>query len=971
MMRELFVTELVKEILGPRNGSNEIMECSPLSEYITGVLAPVEGEVGEPEGDIIDSGMPDVAEDEIAEQDIHVPPFLSPVLDPQKRPSSFGISFMVESDGEPKADICLTWARYRQYMHRNNIQWQREPRAVIFTINLNKDGVLWFDSKGQQADQSTAEISFHIVARNMDQNRWLVNLYFVNRIKISTEEYARAEHHVFQPQIRVVLHDGTKIVPAEIISPDDSESQELAFLYRNRPVMARGFLCSAVWRDIDPQRQWMESLDFEKCRNEPPFNWPDGQLLPPSDRERFAVPDVRSEFVPIYSIPFPEMNWPSQHGRPPELNANELADTFDPRSLHNALSPFINGYRKWIRQLQQALQSFKHHKQVAQRLISRCQTVLNRMRKGLTLLQNDADVRLSFCFANKAMSLQAQWTRGQPLIWRPFQLGYILTVLESIANPMSSDRDVCDLLWVPTGTGKTEAYLFLIIFTLALRRRRALQQGKSGTGVAVITRYTLRLLTIQQFRRLLAAITACEYLRVDGLGTGKPVGWRPPDSNIQGNFIWGSEPFKAGLWVGGGVTPNRLRDTWGGNRRIPGALSILKGQHGDGEPAQITHCPACRTILAIPATGISGRHTLHFIIHSQAKIQNIQRALNSLKNQSFDGIRITSISITQHKAKGYFTLSIGIFANYPIGARDIDRLWRQHILLNLPQGTRLASARPSRPGYFIRWYQGQRGRRQEYDFEIFCPNPECPLHRPWCAGAPLGGIYGGRDYSNSPVRKARKIPKLNDGNYLVDVQDPFCDGNRYLSDRIPIPAYTVDEQVYHRLPSVVVATVDKFARPPFEARASALFGNVDHYHRIWGYYRKGAPPLSANSQGEHPYPLKHQNTKNYINIILPDPPDLILQDELHLIDGPLGSLVGFYETAIEYLCNKNDKKIKYIASTATVRNAEDQVQAVFTKQLAVFPPPGLTIDDRFFISCLLYTSPSPRDLSTSRMPSSA
>ena len=109
-MRELFVTELVKDLLGPRNGPHEVMNDSPLSEYITGVLAP-EGAMPCIEEETVDVPLPEIEEDEYREQDVHVPPLLSPALYPQSIPRSFGISFAVEADERPEADICLTWAR--------------------------------------------------------------------------------------------------------------------------------------------------------------------------------------------------------------------------------------------------------------------------------------------------------------------------------------------------------------------------------------------------------------------------------------------------------------------------------------------------------------------------------------------------------------------------------------------------------------------------------------------------------------------------------------------------------------------------------------------------------------------------------------------------------------------------------------------------------------------------------------------
>ena len=113
-MRELFVTELVKDVLGPRGGPYEVMTENPLTEYITGVLAPqvyskagMPGKIDSGEG-MAELAIPEIQEDEFVERDVEAPPLLQPALDPQSRPSSFGISFTVESENTPAADVCLT-----------------------------------------------------------------------------------------------------------------------------------------------------------------------------------------------------------------------------------------------------------------------------------------------------------------------------------------------------------------------------------------------------------------------------------------------------------------------------------------------------------------------------------------------------------------------------------------------------------------------------------------------------------------------------------------------------------------------------------------------------------------------------------------------------------------------------------------------------------------------------------------------
>ena len=135
------------------------------------------------------------------------------------------------------------------------------------------------------------------------------------------------------------------------------------------------------------------------------------------------------------------------------------------------------------------------------------------MRTGLNLLSRDERVRLAFSLANRAMldqmrqndRLQGRSRNDDTYRWRPFQLAFLLTALESAANPESDNREMLDLIWFPTGGGKTEAYLGLIAFQIALRR---LRHPDTGGGTTVLMRYTLRLLTRDQFIRATRLICA-------------------------------------------------------------------------------------------------------------------------------------------------------------------------------------------------------------------------------------------------------------------------------------------------------------------------------------------------------------------------------------------------------------------------------------------------------------------------------
>jgi hypothetical protein len=149
-----------------------------------------------------------------------------------------------------------------------------------------------------------------------------------------------------------------------------------------------------------------------------------------------------------------------------------------------------------------------------------------------------------------------------------------------------------------------------------------------------------------------------------------------------------------------------------------------------------------------------------------------------------------------------------------------------------------------------------------------------------------------------------------------------------------LPIVAVDEPLYHRLPAFLIATVDKFASLPWVGQAGALLGGAER-HDSAGFYGGAEPGKGTRLAAPLP------------------PPDLIIQDELHLISGPLGTMAGLYEAAIEALCVReiggHAIRPKIIASTATVRRAQDQIQALFARPLTqVFPPPGPDRRDSFF-----------------------
>ncbi|MEQ9355512.1 MAG: helicase-related protein [Coleofasciculus chthonoplastes F2-STO-03] len=204
---------------------------------------------------------------------------------------------------------------------------------------------------------------------------------------------------------------------------------------------------------------------------------------------------------------------------------------------------------------------------------------------------------------------------------------------------------------------------------------------------------------------------------------------------------------------------------------------------------------------------------------------------------------------------------------------------------------------------------------------------------PWCGSK----IEPGKHIHVEPVEKGR-------GRTLIRCGDPL--GRCPFSKGEGLPVLVVDEEIYRRLPALLIATVDKFAQMPWKGEVQMLFGQVNGYCQRHGFR---SPDVEDKNRHNRTGNLPAAKTLPHP---LLRPPDLIIQDELHLISGPLGTLVGLYETAIDQLSswNVDGKRVraKVVASTATIRQAQAQVHNLFLRKLHVFPPPGLDVEDNFF-----------------------
>ncbi|MEO1374414.1 MAG: DISARM system helicase DrmA [Cyanobacteria bacterium J06635_10] len=968
-VRTELLIRLRQEVLGPRDSCDEILskEQDPRNEFITGVLIPKDAndqdaQEIEGEADILGTGIDDYGDDDSDEEAPVV--VAAPVLDPKSQPRSMGISFVVrtiDNQQEPHIAICATWARYVNEKNPQGEQvFRRVPNYYVTSEAICASENIVIN------EIDTVKISLRCLSRF--DNTYKVSIYLVNETSLvdpleeNGKKRLQTTDMIFQPQIRVVCGKNTELLPfdsfeSSMQEPEpgslEEEDESLALIYREYQAYARGHLCAAVWKEIDPERP------LQVTKEENPLKWIDGEViaekLGKEQWQKFILPDCRTEYIPSYPIQSPEINWDLEEmGYKPELGALMLAEKWDASAIQKALQPLVDGYGVWINKQKSEVNNLdsKYHR-AANRHLETCEQAKQRIQEAINLIAHNDEVRLAFCFANQAIALQASWRRkGQRFEWRPFQLAFVLMNISAIANPLHSERKICDLLAFATGGGKTEAYLGLAAFTMGLRRLRSEKDtngDRRGNGVTVISRYTLRLLTIQQFRRALGLIVACEVLRVKNLGSTNPIGWRPRSCKLQDNNIWGTSRFSTGLWVGGNVTPNALKDKFfPPNNSLPGAISALQGKRGvEGEPAQVLNCPCCGSILAIPKDGLGakqGGHTIHLVMKGDVNSKLLNQEVIPLEEmESTLEFKVSDLST----ADNYITLSItfGIKEGYRISAGKIDDWWDNKVKTFFKSYAHLVPFRISRPGYFKKAYRGSRGKENIEDFEIYCPNPECDLNtvKNWNEKVPLKfneKCIGSLDFTNNFVWE-KPFEAFNNKH------------NTYAS-RIPISAFTVDDQIYSRSPSLLVATVDKFARLAFEPRAGALFGNINHYHSRSGYYRDNA---ATNA----PSPKTHVKKVDPLS-----PPNLILQDELHLIEGPLGSMVGLYETAVDTLCEQMyEGKIvspKYIASTATVRQSKSQVQCLFDRNVFQFPPLSLSAGDTFFARTPANVHPTETDV---------
>jgi hypothetical protein len=756
-LREEFLDLVRRDLLGPAGGEREVItEDNVRDRYLLGMLAPLR-QSDEPTREQLD----ELAEDGDDSPEEGSPEPATPVVR-SLMPSSFGMSFSLD----PAATSFVIAAHWGQYLRDKDAAgenvWVRHPRGGESRPVPLREGSL----AGWMPDGDCPNVVVKGKIRKR-QTHWSVTLFLCNE---QEEQRPKDTTWLFQAELKAkgdLISQAGRATLRSLDSAARMEDSINEMLYRRDLAFAMGHGVSVDWTLAEGR--WDRAVEVRTVA---------------SPRE--TVRGVEARDVDDLVIDMQA------------LAASSDAD------LAVFLQPLIQSYRQWIEDLKRRRTEdadLSNYDEAAQEVVRQAETALGRIEDGLALLASDERARDAFRFANQAMAWQrvrGEWIkqkRTNPQItfddvnipknrsWRAFQLAFLLLNLPGLTSVDHPDRStshlaVADLLWFPTGGGKTEAYLGLAAYTLAIRRLQPGLGGRDGeNGLAVMMRYTLRLLTLQQFQRASSLICACEVIRRGA------------------EHKWGKTPFRLGLWVGRKTTPN----TTAQSQQVVEALrSGQRPPAGVGSPHQITACPWCGTEIR------GGEH-----------------------------IRVEM---------------------YPSGrARTI----------------------------------------------ISC-------------GDKLGR----------------------------------CEFSRAKSPDEGLPVAVVDEEIYRRPPSMLIATVDKFAQMAWTGEVQTLFGEVSGFCPRHGFR---SPELQDADMHQAAAGRPAVRTEPCPKL---RPPDLIIQDELHLISGPLGSLVGIYEGAIDDLAtwevNGTKVRPKVVASTATVRRAQGQVNALFMRDVRVFPPPGLEAGHNFF-----------------------
>jgi hypothetical protein len=577
------------------NGEEILQRDPPLVRYGVGVLYPL-GIKHENEDSHADQGNNENKSEELDNSEVAIAEEVNQSLEDIKNdlvdiiesesddfdlstanaylPSSIGVSFLGEFSQSSGLLVKASGGFYRPKIvkvdGKERTWWLRKP--VEFTVEF--DGNQLCQQQEKRLDKTAKinglNLSVEVFSRPDPDKREgvrLITVCLVNRSS-SSSGYGRHEINLFQAGFEATIvsqKGGTHILPYPgqrlSGSEDDEEEQSLALLYRHMKTYGVGHGCAANW-------------DKEAS----------------NDR----VKTVIAECLPTFETPSITPDIKREDGSSLEVPMATLAGLVEGDDGFAALQEVVERYENWIEAKRNEIATIEEqYHDAAHSHLDECERAAQRMIDGLNYLQHDTRAKKAFQLANHAILLQqissggelrrvnydqkarkynfsqsyqapdpmqAEKDRGK---WRAFQIAFLLMSLCSTAEGNIPERETVELIWFPTGGGKTEAYLGLSAFGLFMRRLN----NKEDAGVHVLMRYTLRLLTAQQFQRASALLCAMEYLRRQHSELGK-------------------EPFSIGIWLGSATTPNTRTDA-------RHSLNQLQGSSSAENPFIIGKCPWC------------------------------------------------------------------------------------------------------------------------------------------------------------------------------------------------------------------------------------------------------------------------------------------------------------------------------------------------------------------------------------------
>jgi hypothetical protein len=587
--RDDIVSIIKQEVIGPnsykpfeeKNEEYEILNETPLFRYGAGILYPKSSELLHLSKKIAEEVKNEDSsdqEDTLSNNKLSDSNNLQTTVDDENEnftkvaansilPSAMGLTINIIKDIQ--YNLYVKTAIYE----KNGDKYHRIPLECIFCLNSlvndtnslpNKSCDFKASEYGNIQESNPyrnilEKLVVNIALKDIRKHSMFVTITLINNY-IAEDERWGVSNCFFQTYISV-LSTNEKITSFEVFPHRDDlciiHDSANSYIYKDKPIYAIGHGCSTEWNDKGP----VDRIDIAH--------------------------------LPSYQIPFIEPDTETNHN----LNMLNMSDDKEIESSLKQINSLLNHYNLWIETKKTKISNLgmdPEIKKIFNLRIESCLKIHERAKSGLHFLSQNAKAKTAFCLMNKAMYMQQimysqeiiNWdaslkkpekeaidldniintSKSDPRNWRAFQIVFILMNIISICEKDSLERDIVDLIWFPTGGGKTEAYLGLSAFTIFYRRL----VDSENAGTSIIMRYTLRLLTTQQFQRASSLICAMEYLRIK-----------------MPNLI-GNTPITIGMWVGGDVTPNSYPIARQSYNDIKNGLL-------DSNPFQILKCPCCGT----------------------------------------------------------------------------------------------------------------------------------------------------------------------------------------------------------------------------------------------------------------------------------------------------------------------------------------------------------------------------------------